>query len=155
MSVVVSVTPESSPPNTPAMHIGSRALQIIRSSAESLRSIPSSVVKRVPSGQVRTTIRPPSIFAASNACRGCPVSCRTKLVMSTTLFFGFIPIARSRRWSHSGEGATFTPVIVTPMYRGAASAFCTSTVISFRSLSCAKASTGGSFSLQGKPLAFK
>ena len=64
--------PESSPPKTPAMHIGRSAEQIIRSSAVSFRSTPSNVTKGVPSAQVRTTTSRPSIFAASNACRGLP-----------------------------------------------------------------------------------
>ncbi len=86
-----------------------------RSSADSLRSTPSSVTNGVPSGQVLTTILSPLIFAASNACNGCPVSCKMKFVMSTTLFFGLMPIARRRCCNQSGEGAILIPVIVTPM----------------------------------------
>ena len=73
MSVVCSVTPEFRPPNTPAMHIGFTASQIIRSASLSLRSTPSSVVKGVPSGQVRTTMRPPSMAFRSKACMGWPM----------------------------------------------------------------------------------
>ena len=54
ISVVDAVTPESSPPNTPPIHIGFSASQIIRSSAVSVRSMPSSVVNGVPAGMVRT-----------------------------------------------------------------------------------------------------
>jgi hypothetical protein len=43
--------------------MGFAAEQIIRSLAVSLRSTPSSVTNGVPSSQVLTTIRPPSIFA--------------------------------------------------------------------------------------------
>ena len=90
------------------------AEQIIRSSAVSLRSTPSKVTKGVPSAQVRTTTSRPSIFAASNACRGCPSSKSTKLVMSTRLFLGLMPAARRQFCIHSGEGAILQFFTVTP-----------------------------------------
>ena len=47
--VVASVEPESSPPNTPAIHMASSLLQIIRSRSFNLRSTSSSVTNGVPS----------------------------------------------------------------------------------------------------------
>ena len=113
-SVVVSPMPESWPPKTPAMHIGRSAEQIIRSRSVSVRSTPSSVTNGVPSAQFLTTMRPPSIFEASNAWRGCPSSNSTKLVMSTRLFLGLMPAARRQFCIHSGEGPILQPVTVTP-----------------------------------------
>ena len=152
-SVVVSVTPESSPPNTPAIHIGFSVSQIIRSLSESLRSTPSKVTNGVPSGHVRTITLPPLILPASNACNGWPTSCRMKFVMSTMLLCGFSPIERSRFWSHSGDSATLTPVTVIPIYRGAASVLSTSTATSLSEIPSRNAETSGSTSRWGMPFA--
>ena len=76
MDVVLSVTPEFIPPNTPAIHIGFSASHIIRSASESLRSMPSSVTNGVPSGQLRTTMRPPLTLSRSKQCSGWPMPCR-------------------------------------------------------------------------------
>ena len=77
MFLVVSFTPDFTPPKTPAIHIGSSALQIIKSSAESVLSIPSKVLKTVPSGHFFTITLLPIISSASKACKGCPKSCNT------------------------------------------------------------------------------
>ena len=68
--VVFSVTPESAPPKTPAIHIGFSALQIIKSSSCNSRSIPSKVVNFVPFSKVFTIILLPTTFEASKACNG-------------------------------------------------------------------------------------
>ncbi|MPN00549.1 hypothetical protein SDC9_147745 [bioreactor metagenome] len=60
--VVEAVTPDSSPPKTPAIHIGFVALQIIRSSALRTRSAWSSVTNFSPSNALLTTTLPPSIL---------------------------------------------------------------------------------------------
>ena len=52
MLVVVSVTPLSIPPKTPAMHMGFSASHIIKSSLSSSLSKPSRVVNLVPVGRV-------------------------------------------------------------------------------------------------------
>ena len=70
--VVASVTPEPMPPNTPAMHMGSRLLQIIRSAPSRVRSTPSRVVNLVPAAQVFTTMLSPAILSRSKQCRGWP-----------------------------------------------------------------------------------
>ena len=73
---VFSVTPLFTPPNTPAIHIGSFVLQIIRSEEESVLSTSSRVTNLVPSAQKSTTTSFPSIISASNACIGWPISIR-------------------------------------------------------------------------------
>ena len=66
------------PPKTPAMHNGFEAAsQIMISSECNSLSTPSKVVNFVPDFNVFTTTLLPSIFSASNACRGCPNSCKT------------------------------------------------------------------------------
>ena len=65
--VVLSVTPESKPPNTPAIHIPSSVLQIIRSFSPRERSTPSKVVNLVPSASVFTIILLSLILSPSNA----------------------------------------------------------------------------------------
>jgi len=70
MEVVDSVTPDSIPPKTPAIHIGSFSLQIIKSVFDSVRSIPSSVKNFSSFLAFRTITLFPFIFAASKACKG-------------------------------------------------------------------------------------
>ncbi len=117
-SVVSPVTPESRPPNTPAIHIGFSASQIIRSLSSRVCSTPSRVVNFVPEGHVRTTILPPATRLRSKQWSGCPRPRSTKLVMSTILLMGRCPAAASRLRNHSGDSATLTPRTVTPLYRG-------------------------------------
>ena len=74
--LVSAFTPEPIPPKTPAMHMGISALQIIRSSAESLRSTSSRVLNKVPSSAFFTMTLPPIMASALNACKGCPRSCK-------------------------------------------------------------------------------
>ena len=73
MSVVSSFTPESRPPNTPAMHIGFSLSQIITSAAESLRSTPSRVTNGVPSSTVRTIMWLSFTWLRSKQWSGCPM----------------------------------------------------------------------------------
>jgi len=68
--VVASEIHDSNPPNTPPIHIPVSVLQIIRSSADSLRSTPSKVTNGVPSGNVLTVTLLPVILSASKACKG-------------------------------------------------------------------------------------
>ena len=65
------------PPNTPAIHIPFSLSQIIRSLSVSLRSLSSSVVNLLSFGRNCTFTSPPFILSASNACNGCPNSCKT------------------------------------------------------------------------------
>ncbi len=147
--VVSADTPDLSPPKTPAMHMPSEALQIIRSEAASSRSTPSRVTNFDPAGSVLTTTLSPVTAAASKACRGCPVSWRTKLVMSTTLLIGLRPIDLRRCWSHSGDGFTVMPRIVSPEYLMHCDVASTLTVIAPSDLSFRNDSTEGSFALTG------
>ena len=112
--VVFFVTPLSSPPYTPAMHMLSVALAIIKSVANNFLSLPSNVLKTSPSFALRTTILFPAILAASKACNGCPVSCKIKLVASTILFIGFRPIAFNLFCNQLGLSPTVTLLILTP-----------------------------------------
>ena len=114
-AVVASVTPLPCPPNTPAMHSPPLTSAIIRSSALSFRSTPSRVVNAVPSGRCFTSTWSSAIRSASKAWSGCPSSCCTKLVTSTTLLIGFKPMASRRSCSQAGEGPTITPVSVRPV----------------------------------------
>ena len=77
IAVVVSETPDVFPPNTPAIHNGPFASQIITSSSCKVRSTSSSVTNLVPAATVETLILLPSMCAASKACSGCPNSCNT------------------------------------------------------------------------------
>ena len=115
--LVVVVTPLSIPPYTPAIHIGFSALHIIRSPADNFLSFSSSVVKTVPSFSFFTTILLPVILPASKACKGCPVSCNIKFVISTILLMGFKPMAINFCCSHLGLSATVMPLMLTPAYR--------------------------------------
>ena len=63
----IDITPDSSPPNTPARHIDFSVFAIIRSAALRVRSTPSRVTNFSPSSALRTTTLPPVIFDASNA----------------------------------------------------------------------------------------
>ena len=114
MAVVDDVTPLSNPPNTPAIHIGSLALQIITSLSFNIRSIPSNVLNVLFSKPVLTMILFPEIFSKSNACKGCPKSCKTKLVMSTILLIGLKPIANNAFFSQLGDSLTVIPEITKP-----------------------------------------
>ena len=153
-SVVDSDTPESSPPNTPAMHIGREESAMTISVAARVRSTPSSVTIFSPSFARRTMTFPPPILAASKVCRGCPSSNRMKLEISTTLLMGRRPMASNFCCSHSGDSFTCTPARVMPVYRGAAVASCTSTGISFPAPS-AKPASSGRFSVHGMPLCIR
>ena len=62
----------------------------------------------------RTTTVSSARRERSKAWRGWPISRRTKLVASTTLFTGRAPAARSRARSQSGEGPIVTPRITAP-----------------------------------------
>ena len=77
MFVVDSVTPESIPPNTPAIHIGFSPSHIIRSSSCNSLTTSSNVVNLVPALQVFTSTLLPETLLASKACNGCPNSCKT------------------------------------------------------------------------------
>src|SRR5690606_27523624 len=70
ISVVSMLVPESNPPNTPAIHIGFSASQIIRLLASKVLSTPSSVMNFSPSFAFLTTTFLPAILFASKACRG-------------------------------------------------------------------------------------
>ena len=142
-SLVSAVTPESRPPNTPAIHIGFSASQIMRSRSLSERSTPSRVVNFVPLGHVRTTIFSPVTLARSKQWSGWPIPLSMKFVMSTILLIGRWPMARRRLRSHSGDSFTSTLRIVTPEYLGHPSLSSTfiSTAPSARSV--AKDSTEG------------
>ena len=113
--VVLSEIPESWPPNTPAIHIGSSALQIIRSAADKVRSTPSRVTNFCPSVAFLTTTFPPLILSASNECKACPISWSTKLVTSTTLLIGRIPMVESAFFNQSGDSLIVTPLMLTPV----------------------------------------
>ena len=151
---VVSVTPESSPPNTPAMHIGPSASAMTMSVASSLRVRPSRVTMGSSWAARRTMTLPPRILSASKVCRGWPVSKRMKLEMSTTLLMGRRPMERSFFCSHSGDGATVTPFTVMPVYRGAPFVSSTSTGMASPSPSW-KASTDGMCRLHGMSRDFR
>ena len=112
--LVIAVTPLCIPPYTPPIHIGSSALQIIKSSADNFLSFSSSVTKGVASGRFFTITFLPVMASASKACRGCPVSCKIKLVMSTILLIGRRPILFNFCCSQSGLWAMVTPSILTP-----------------------------------------
>ena len=94
-STVLSETPESSPPNTPAMHIGPSALAMTMSRSFRQRSTPSRVRIFSPSCALRTMTLPPLTFAASNVWSGWPSSNSTKLDTSTILSTGLEPMERS------------------------------------------------------------
>ena len=127
--MVVAVTPLPFPPYTPAIHMPSFALQIIKSLLLNFLSLASRVVKTVPSASFFTIISAPIIASASKACKGCPVSCKMKLVISTILFIGLNPIDCSRFFNHCGDSFTSTPLILIPAYLGQASVFSTVTLI--------------------------
>ena len=61
------------------------------------------------------TIELPEMLAASKAWSGCPVSCKTKLVISTMLLIGLSPIDFNLFCNHSGDGATVILLIETPV----------------------------------------
>ena len=113
--VVCSVIPESWPPKTPAIHIGSSALQIIRSAADKLRSTPSNVTNFCPSVAFLTMTLLPLILSASNEWSACPISWRTKLVTSTTLLIGRMPTVERAFLSQSGDSLIVTPLMLTPV----------------------------------------
>ncbi|CSB61826.1 Uncharacterised protein [Vibrio cholerae] len=95
------LTPECSPPNTPAIASAFCWSAITSVSAFNLASEPSSSVSFSSCSARRTTI-PPSIFARSNACIGWPCSSITKLVISTTGSIERIPQRRSFSCIQSG-----------------------------------------------------
>src|SRR5678815_3001463 len=101
------------------MHMGDPLpSQIIKSSAFNLYTWLSSARNSVPAGLVSTMICCPAILSASKACNGCPISCNTKLVMSTTLLIDFTPMDCRCRCIQSGDGPIFIPLMTTPEYRG-------------------------------------
>src|SRR5256885_5937595 len=116
--VVRSDTSLVAPPITPASATGRSASAMTRSSALSLRSLPSRVVIGSPSPARRTTMREPFSFSRSKAWSGCPSSSRTRLIASTTLLMGRTPQMRSLSCSRSGEGPIFTPSMTRATYRG-------------------------------------
>ena len=126
---VLWLIPLSAPPYTPAMHILAWLLAIIKSVATSFRSTASSVIKACPSVAFFTIMVLFTIFEASKACNGCPVSCNIKLVISTMLFMHFTPIAFSLFCSHIGLSPTVMPLMLTPAYLLQASVFSICTLI--------------------------
>ena len=125
---VSSVTPDSKPPNTPAIHSPLPfPSQIIKSSALSFRVDSSKALNSVPSASFFTTIFLEGILSASNACNGCPISCNTKLVISTITLIGLTSIALRYFCIQSGDGPIFTFDIVIPLYLGHATLSITST----------------------------
>ncbi len=76
-SVVSGPISVSSPPMIPASATEPSASAIIRSVGTSSRSTPSSVRSFSPGSARRTTMRPPSSFAKSNACSGLPSASMT------------------------------------------------------------------------------
>ena len=147
MFFVEADIPDLIPPNTPAMHIPSFGLHIIRSLDERLLSTLSSVTNLLFSGRFFMMTFFPSILSASNECNGWPTSCWTKFVMSTTLFIGLRPTALSLFLSHSGDSAIVTPLIVMPVYLGQSVAFSITTSHGLLLLSILKADTEGSIAL--------
>ena len=114
--LVSAVTPLCKPPNTPPKHMGSPLpLHIIRSSPWSFRSFSSKVIKGVPSGRFFTITVFPFIWSASKACRGWPVSCKMKLVISTILLMGRSPTDLIRCCNHSGLSLMVTFSMRTPL----------------------------------------
>ena len=86
-------------------------------------------MSRSPPRPARTPSRPGSAAppprraraSRSKACRGCPVSSITRLVMSTTLLMARSPDLSSRCRSQAGEGATRTPARAVTLKRPPAS----------------------------------
>ncbi len=70
MFFVEAIIPDLIPPNTPAIHIPSFELQIIRSREERLLSALSKVMNLLFSGRFLIITFLPSILSASNACNG-------------------------------------------------------------------------------------
>ena len=134
------------------MHIGPSALAMTISKLCSVLSMPSRVTIFSPSSALLTMTFPPLILSASNVWSGWPTSKRTKLEMSTILLIGFSPMENSFFWSHSGEGPTFTFLIVIPSYSGAPSVSFTSTGIAPSPLPSSNEETSGYENLQGMPL---
>ena len=120
---VAVVTPLCTPPYTPAMHMASVSLQITRSSADNFLSLLSNVVKGVPSGKFFIITLLPVIISASKACKGCPVSCKIKLVISTILLMGRRPMLFNFCCNHLGLSAIVIPRMLTPAYRSHAALF--------------------------------
>ncbi len=111
MRVVTSETSLVWPPITPASATGFSASAMTRSSAVSLRSLPSSVVIGSPSCARRTMILWPASLSRSKPCSGWPSSSSARLVASTTFEIGRTPHARRRSCTFSGDGPTVTPSI--------------------------------------------
>ena len=114
--VVLSSISEFDPPIIPANPIEffSSAITILFSGS-SLFS-PSSVVIFSLLFDFLTYILFPYIFDKSNACRGCPISNITKLVISTILFIGLSPIDKSLDFNQSGDSDILTESMITPEY---------------------------------------
>ena len=121
--LVSFVTPLYRPPYTPPIHIGPSPLHIMRSSANNFLSFSSRLINSVPSGKFFTIIFLPVILSASKACRGWPVSCNIKLVISTILLIGLRPMLFNFCCSHRGLSPMLTPWRLTPAYRWQASLF--------------------------------
>ena len=92
----------------PASATGFSPSQMTRLSGQRANCFSSSVVIFSPCFARRTTIFPPPISSASNACMGCPISRRTKLVMSTTGEMERSPDNASRRRIQAGVSPPFT-----------------------------------------------
>ena len=106
-SVVDSVTPESTPPITPATTSGRWASAMTQTPVSSFTFLPSRRTISSPSRAGRASM-PSETFFASNAWSGWPSSSSTQFVISTTLLIGRRPAASRSRRSHSGLGPTFT-----------------------------------------------
>ena len=115
--VVFSETEWFFPPYTPAIHIGVLPSQIIRSSSWRSISSPSKVLNFTPDFNLLISTLPDLILSKSYACRGCPISCITKLVISTILLIDFNPIEFNLLIIFLGEGLIFTSLIIKPQNR--------------------------------------
>ena len=58
------------------------------------------------------------ILSKSYACNGCPISCKTKFVISTTLFKGVKPIDFNLFCNQEGDSLTEIYSIQTPVNLG-------------------------------------
>ena len=129
MFFVVSLTPLSNPPYTPAIHMPPSVSHIIKSSALKVSLLASRVVKLLPSSKVFTNTLFPLILSASNACSACPYSHKTKFVISTILLIDFTPRLFNLFFNQLGDSLIFTSLISRPTYLGHFSALYISTSI--------------------------
>ena len=98
--------------------MGFVASAITQSCGSNARSTSSRVISFSPVLALRTMTVLPSMASASKACKGCPKVCKTKLVISTALFFGVSPIATRCSFSQSGLSSMVTLAIKVPWYDG-------------------------------------